>query len=82
MFKELWDYQCSQTESQTKAMSAQLVKLEGQLSKLLERILDASVPTVIKAYEEKVRQLELDKQAIKEKMALSGKPASTLRRDT
>ena len=77
MFKELWDYQCSQTESQTKALGAQLVKLEGQLSKLLERILDASVPTVIKAYEEKVRQLELDKQAIKEKMALSGKPAST-----
>ena len=77
MFKELWDYQHSQAESQTKAMGAQLVKLEGQLSKLLERILDASVPTVIKAYEEKVRQLELDKQAIKEKMAFSGKPAST-----
>ncbi|WP_280955366.1 zinc ribbon domain-containing protein [Cohaesibacter haloalkalitolerans] len=77
LFKELWDYQYSQAESQTKAMGAQLVKLEGQLAKLLERILDASVPTVIKAYEEKVRQLELDKQAIKEKMAFSGKPSST-----
>jgi len=77
MFKELWDYESSQAENTAKAMSAKLIKIEGQLSKLLERILDASVPSVIKAYEERVRQLELEKQALKEKTALSIKPAST-----
>ncbi|MCT4654398.1 MAG: recombinase family protein [Cohaesibacter sp.] len=71
MFKELWDYQGAQAEKNTKAMGAKLDKVESQLSKLLERILDASVPSVIKAYEERVRDLELEKQALKEKMALS-----------
>ena len=64
-------------KTRPRAMSAKIIKIEGQLSKLLERILDASVPSVIKAYEEKVRQLELEKQSLKEKTALSAKPAST-----
>lgn len=41
-----------------------LVKIEGKLSKLLDHILDASVPSVIKAYEDKVRELELEKQSL------------------
>ncbi|NVK34266.1 MAG: recombinase family protein, partial [Rhodobacteraceae bacterium] len=77
MFKELWEYQGAQAETNAKAMSAKLVKIEGKLSKLLDHILDASVPSVIKAYEDKVRQLELEKQSLKEKMALNAKPAST-----
>ena len=77
MFKELWDYQGTQAETTAKAMGAKLVKIEGKLSKLLDHILDASVPSVIKAYEDKVRELELEKQSLKEKMAYSAKPAST-----
>ena len=46
-------------------------------SQLLERIVEKTVPSVIGAYEERVRKLELDKQSIKEKMVTVSKPAST-----
>jgi site-specific DNA recombinase len=77
MFKELWEHRLSQGEAQAKALSAQLVKIERQVSQFLERILDASVPSVIGAYEDRVRKLEEDKLVIKERMANVARPASS-----
>ncbi len=76
MFKDLWEHRLSQGEAQAKALSAQLVKIERQVSQFLERILDASVPSVIAAYEDRVRKLEEDKLVIKERMAGVARPAS------
>ncbi len=45
------------------------------MSTFLERILDASVPSVIEAYEERVRRLEEEKLAIRERMAQTKRPA-------
>lgn len=53
------------------------MKIDNQVSQFLERILDASVPSVIGAYEERIQKLEMDKRIIKEKAAESGKPANT-----
>lgn len=77
MFKELWDHRLKQGESQAKALGAQLVKVERQVAQLLDRILDASVPTVIRAYEAKVRELEEQKLLIEERMAGESHPAAS-----
>ncbi|MBP7338938.1 MAG: recombinase zinc beta ribbon domain-containing protein [Niveispirillum sp.] len=77
MFKDLWDHRSRQGEAELKALSAQLVKIEGQVEQLLERILDARVPSVIAAYEERVRKLEEDKLLIRERMANAGRPKSS-----
>ena len=55
----------------------QLVKVERQVSQFLERILDASVPSVVAAYEDRVRKLEEEKPLLREKMASAGRSASS-----
>ncbi|WP_429646588.1 recombinase family protein [Skermanella aerolata] len=76
MFADLWDRRLAQAEVQSKAFGAQLIKIERQVSQFLERILDASVPSVIAAYEDRVRKLEEEKLIINERMANAGRPAS------
>jgi site-specific DNA recombinase len=77
MFKELWDRRLEQGEAQAKALSAQLVKIERQVSQFLERVLDANVPSVIAAYEDRIQKLEEEKLAIKERIANVSRPASS-----
>ncbi|MGA0542951.1 hypothetical protein ACO2Q5_20320 [Neotabrizicola sp. VNH66] len=48
------------------------------MAQLLERILDASLPSVIAAYEKKISRLEDEKLLIREKMATATRPASSL----
>lgn len=77
MFEDLWTRRLALAEGQAKALSAQAAKIEKQVAQLLERILDASVPSVIGAYEERIRKLEEDKLIIHERMAVTGRPVST-----
>ena len=77
MLKTLWDRRLASGQNQAKAMGAQLVKVEKQVGQLLERILDANVPSVIAAYEDRIRQLEEEKLALKEKMAGSTRPKAS-----
>jgi DhnA family fructose-bisphosphate aldolase class Ia len=73
-FKEAWDYRLGQAQAQAKAMGAQLIKVEQQVNRLLERILDASLPSVIMAYENRIRALEEEKLVIHERVANAGGP--------
>lgn len=77
MFANLWAHRAQQAETQAKAMTAQLAKVEKQVAQLLERILDASLPSVIAAYEEKISRLEDEKLLIREKMATAKRPAAS-----
>ncbi len=77
MFEELWNRRLAQGQAQAKALADDLKAKERQVEQLLERILDVSTPSVIAAYEERIRKLEADKLLIKEKMASAGRPAST-----
>lgn len=77
MFAELWERRLALAETQAKALGAELVKTERQVAQVVERILASNVPTVIAAYEDKVRKLEEEKHAIKERMAAMGRPASS-----
>jgi site-specific DNA recombinase len=75
MFRELWDHRVAQAAAQSKALGTQLVKIERHVSQLLERILDATVPSVIAAYENKVRDLEEQRLLIGERIKGGGRPA-------
>ena len=75
MLKRLWDHQQSQGAAMGKALAAELIKIEKQVATLLERILDASVPSVIGAYENRIQKLEEEKLLIRERMAETKRPA-------
>jgi hypothetical protein len=76
MLRKWWDGLLVNAEGQAKAMEVQLSKIERDVDKLLERILDASVPSVIAAYENRVRKLEEEKIVLRERIAKSSRPAS------
>jgi site-specific DNA recombinase len=77
MFKDLWDRKADLAKEQARALSGQLIKIEKQVGQLLERIVEASVPSVVSAYEAKVAKLETDKLVIAEKLAKETRPVSS-----
>ena len=77
MFEELWLRRLANAETQVKALGSELARIEKQVGQLLERILDATVPSVIAAYEERVRKLEEDRAVIRERMTGRAAPATS-----
>ncbi|WP_131522903.1 hypothetical protein [Nitrobacter sp. Nb-311A] len=51
------------------------MKIEKQVAALLERILDASLPSVIAAYENRIQTLEAEKLLIRDRMTETTRPA-------
>ncbi len=77
MFEDIWTHRLAQTEQAKKALAAQADKIEKQVAQLLERVLDATVPSVVAAYESRIAKLEEQRLLIAERMASAGQPASS-----
>jgi site-specific DNA recombinase len=76
MLRKWWDGLLANGEDQKRALAAQLGKIERDVEKLLERILDVSEPRVLAAFEDRVRRLEDEKIVLRERMAKGSRPAS------
>lgn len=76
MFRDLWDHRLGQAESQAKALKSELEKIEGQVTLFLDRVVEASIPSVIAAYEDRIRKLEENKLLIVERLSNTARPAS------
>jgi site-specific DNA recombinase len=74
MFEDLWNHRLANGVERTKALRAELAKVERQEGQLLDRIVEASAPAVVNAYEDRIRKLGEDKVAISEKIANCGRP--------
>ncbi len=77
MFTDLWNLRLTHAQTELDAFKAELQKIDREIARLLERIVDADVPSVIAAYEKRVARLEEDKLVLKERLAKGGRPAST-----
>ena len=69
MFKDLWDHRLATRAARAKALKADIMKVERQVSQFLDRITDASVPSVIAAYESRIKALEDRKIVLMENIA-------------
>ncbi|MGE4430500.1 MAG: recombinase family protein [Sphingobium sp.] len=76
MFRDLWDHRLGQAESQAKALKSELENIESQVAQFLDRVVNASVPSVIAAYEERIRKLEESKLLVIERLDNTARPAS------
>jgi site-specific DNA recombinase len=68
MFRDAWDQRMQQTKDGLKLVRQEVLKIEKQIDHLLERIVDTSSQTVIKAYESKIAKLEREKLITKQNM--------------
>ncbi|WP_158657949.1 recombinase family protein [Agarilytica rhodophyticola] len=74
MFKDLWDHM-AKTQQQRKAnFIKNQHKLDQEINKMLERLIETDSATVRKAFEDKIEKLEKQKLVLTEKIANTGKP--------
>lgn len=74
MFTDLWDYRLALQKNHSKSLELEMNKTERKIEQLLDRIVDAESNDVVKAYEKRISQLQLDKHVMKEKIAKCGRP--------
>lgn len=74
MFRDAWDGQLVQAKSLAAATRSEIVRIERQIEGLLDRIVEASNPSVINAYEQRIAKLEREKLVAAERSETLGKP--------
>ena len=75
MLKALWEHRGRQANDRAKALVGEVAKIDKQVVALLDRIVDAAVPSVIAAYESRISELENRKLEIKAREAAIARPA-------
>jgi site-specific DNA recombinase len=78
MFRDAWDMRLGQASETAASLKAKLRQIEKQAEQLLDRIVDASTPSVVSAFEKRLAKLEREKALAEEAMASAGKPRHTL----
>ena len=74
MFRKMWARRQADAGTRLKALKDELVRVERQVESVVERIVETSVPSVIRALEQKVETLDRDKLLLREKIAAGCKP--------
>ncbi len=75
MFKNAWDQRTAQAQAGLTALKRDVTKIERQIEGLLDRIIEASLPSVITAYEKRLAKLEREKLVSQEKLSKRAEPA-------
>ncbi len=77
MFRDLWDQKLAGVESEKKSLRVQIAKIDIQIGQFLDRIVTTEVPSVISAYEDRIRKLEGEKLLLKERIQNSVDPIAS-----
>jgi len=74
MFRTIWDQQQEQVKDIVQSYKRKIQTTDQKIGKLLERIVDSSSDSIIRAYEGKIETLENDKARCHRKIAQIEKP--------
>ena len=77
MFADAWEQRLAQAKDAGTALKRQVEAAEKKISEVLERIMSASNPTVISAYESKIDELERQKLVAEDQMSQTAAPRHT-----
>jgi site-specific DNA recombinase len=78
MFQDAWNQRSIQSNQLRKDIKVKIAGLDKDITRLLDRIVDTSSPSVIKAYEDRIEKLETEKLLLSEQMTKLGQPQRTL----
>ncbi|MEO1066310.1 MAG: recombinase family protein, partial [Pseudomonadota bacterium] len=77
MFRRAWDMRKDQAKDIVQSGKKQIATIDKQIDSLLARILDATNPTIIGTYEDKIAKLEKDKRLMAENLQKQAEPKGT-----
>ena len=75
MFKNAWEQRRAQAVAIAKSHESERVKVASQIDALVNRIVDATSPAVVAAYEKRITELERTKAVLAEKSQRGAQPA-------
>jgi site-specific DNA recombinase len=73
MFRDLWNAKVAGKQGQTAHLRQEIVAVGRKVDQLLERVVEATSDSVVRAYERKIKELEEQKAVLADKIANSGK---------
>ena len=74
MFKDLWEFQTLSNAERIKRLRGQITKIDTDMSKLVDKLIDTENALVVSKIEDKINQMEQNKLAIVQKCGILGKP--------
>jgi site-specific DNA recombinase len=74
MFKHLWDFQSVSNAERVKRLKAQITKIDTDMSKLVDKLIDTENALVVQKIEDKINQMEQNKLAIVQKCGILAGP--------
>ena len=74
MLEQVWEYRLETAKTAQSSAKQERRKLEKQVEGLLDRIVEASTPSVITAYEKRIAKLEREKLLLAEKASKTHQP--------
>ncbi|WP_367281088.1 recombinase family protein [Sneathiella sp.] len=77
MFKDAWSMRLMQSRRSVAELEATIMQIEKQIEALLDRIVEASSPAVVAAYEKRLASLERQKAVAVERIQRIGRPRLT-----
>ena len=78
MFIDAWNMKLTEARQEQSTLAAQIKDIEGQIEALLDRIVEATSPSVIQAYEKRIDKLEREKIKLDEQAAMKVPPKGRL----
>jgi site-specific DNA recombinase len=74
MFEDLWNHRLQSQKSRAQSLAMEVEKLDKKIAQLLDHIVEADSSSIVRAYENRIKDLEAQKLVLKEKIAFCGKP--------
>ena len=74
VFSDAWDIQNACLKQDADTMRREIIKIDRKSEQFMDRVVEADSPTLITAYEKKIRKLEEEKIRLDEKIAKCGRP--------
>ena len=74
MFRDLWDHRLSMRSQSQKATRKNIKGIEAKIEKLLDRLVEAELSSVVSRIEKRIAELEAEKFACTEKLKTIGRP--------
>ena len=74
MFRDLWDGRIASAKSRAASLKIELQKVERGIEQFIDRVMLSDSPSLVSAYENRIRALEEEKVAIRENIAKCGTP--------
>ncbi len=80
MFKDVWDGRVSKSGAAVNSLKAEAAKLQKQIDKLLDRLIEADSCSVVRAYKKRIEMMEQDNRLIEERIVFVGSKPDTFRK--